>query len=195
MVVGIDEAGRGPVLGPMVVAAVQVEEKQLPMIEDVKESKQLPPAVRWRVLAEKWQYVNRAALAIIYPSSIDAYTRKKQLNHLEYKVFCLLANMFADKVIADFPENLGQQGHILFEQGADAKYPVVALASILAKVVRDYLIHLYHYAYGDFGSGYPTDPKTRQFLDQLLDLDLPIIRKSWKTVKRLKKSKRLEDFL
>jgi ribonuclease HII len=198
MVVGIDEAGRGPVIGPMIIAAVQADDSILE--HKIPDSKQLSPEARWKILKEYLPLIKRAVVVIVSPQSIDAYTRKKQLNYLEYKIVKLLANMFDDfRIIVDFPEKREPEDRIVFEQKADSRYSVVALASILAKIFRDELIEHLKLRYGDFGSGYPSDPKTREFLESLNDYDLPILRKSWKTLKKLgykvhDKVARLDEF-
>ena len=74
------------------------------------------------------------------------------------------------------------------ENRADEKYPVVSAASILAKVDRDRIIAELCEEYGDFGSGYPSDPKTQRFLREWFSKHhgfLPIVRRKWSTVKRL----------
>jgi ribonuclease HII len=68
------------------------------------------------------------------------------------------------------------------------KYPIVSAASILAKVRRDTVISELKRLYGDFGSGYPSDPKTVNFLREWILKnrgDLPILRRSWGTFRRV----------
>jgi ribonuclease HII len=77
---------------------------------------------------------------------------------------------------------------IIAEHKADSKYLVVSAASILAKVKRDRTINNLRHVYGDFGSGYPSDLRTRDFLTQWVkkfDEAPKFARKSWKTVKNL----------
>jgi len=78
---------------------------------------------------------------------------------------------------------------IVSEHKADRKYPVVSAASIIAKVERDREIAELKARYGDFGCGYPTDPKTLEFLHRLLEnfKEYPeFVRKSWKPAKRIR---------
>jgi ribonuclease HII len=86
------------------------------------------------------------------------------------------------------------RGHLPFktkvisEQKADVNYPVVAAASIVAKVRRDELISELHKKYGFFGSGYPADHRTIAFLERWVREhgELPeFARKSWKTAQRI----------
>ena len=77
---------------------------------------------------------------------------------------------------------------IISEHKADQKYPIVSAASIIAKQKRDEIIEDLHETYGDFGSGYPSDPKTRKYLKKWIMTDtsnLPIIRRTWKTFRNI----------
>lgn len=80
---------------------------------------------------------------------------------------------------------------IIPEHKADDKYAIVGAASILAKTYSDYQYDEYKKTYGDFGSGSPGDPVTRQFVWQHRHNPPPIIRQSWETYKVLSQ---LEDF-
>ena len=88
-------------------------------------------------------------------------------------------------------EMLSFKVKIISEHHADVKYLVVGAASIIAKVHRDEVINTLRERYGDLGSGYSSDPKTRRFLTHLIieQNDLPdFVRKSWKTVKRIREA-------
>ena len=77
---------------------------------------------------------------------------------------------------------------IVAEHKADSKYIPVAAASILAKVTRDRAIEKLKEAYGEIGSGYPSDPITRRFLEEYYKkhgVFPPIVRKSWKTLEKI----------
>jgi ribonuclease HII len=81
---------------------------------------------------------------------------------------------------------------IISEHKADRNYPIVSAASIIAKTERDKAIAELHEVYGDFGCGYPTDPKTLAFLKQLMEKseEYPdFVRKSWKPAKRVQTEK------
>ena len=87
---------------------------------------------------------------------------------------------------------------MVLEHKADYKYPVVAAASILAKVTRDRYIKQLHEMYGDFGSGYPSDPKTQIFLEKNWNnKSISFIRRewaSWKNIRIKHQQKRLFDY-
>lgn len=79
---------------------------------------------------------------------------------------------------------------LISEHHADRVYPVVSAASIIAKVTRDEAVAVLHQQYGDFGSGYITDPKTLDFLRQWRrthESYPPIVRVSWKTIKEIER--------
>ena len=86
MICGVDEAGKGPVMGPMVVAAVSVENAKLIEDKGFKDSKLLTPQRRnelFKLIKENYRY----AVEIIQPEEIDEYRRKNQLNLLNRKAF------------------------------------------------------------------------------------------------------------
>jgi len=77
------------------------------------------------------------------------------------------------------------------EHKADENHPLVAAASICAKVLRDARIAELHKEVGDFGSGYPSDEKTITFLKNKENMQkiLPYVRKKWKTLENIKQTK------
>jgi ribonuclease HII len=82
---------------------------------------------------------------------------------------------------------------VISEHKADSSYPVVAAASIVAKVRRDQRITELHRVYGDFGSGYPSDPKTIHFLREWMahhETFPDIVRKTWETASDILSKKR-----
>ena len=91
------------------------------------------------------------------------------------------------KYLEELLNPIGLKPKLIIEYGADRKYPVVSAASIIAKYLRDRHIEDLHRIYGDFGSGYPSDPKTLNWLRRFKDInDLPpIVRRSWSTIKKL----------
>ena len=141
----------------------------------------------------------------IEPQEIDSIVLRgkplKRLNQLEAKfVAKILEKLKPDVGYVDAPDtsperfacqiiqNLSQPIKIISEHKADQKYPVVSAASILAKQKRDEIINNLHEIYGDFGSGYPSDPKTKKFLKKWINrnrCNLPIVRRTWKTFKNI----------
>ena len=208
---GVDEAGRGPVIGPMVIAIVCIEEGKTSKLQalGVRDSKQLEPAERARLYEEIRQVADLVKYLIVQPDEIDRYVSLNRLNILEAeKTSQLVSEAVASLrdvkvVIVDSPDVnperyartvrtlLIQRGitcEIVAEHKADRKYPVVSAASIVAKYIRDSEIEKLKQTYGDFGSGYPSDPRTIRFLIEFVRKRgtlPPIVRKSWSTAQRI----------
>lgn len=207
-IAGVDDAGRGPIIGPLVIAGVLLDEKDLPKLLDlgVKDSKCLSPRRREELAAEIKKLALKYHVAMLSPAEIDRVveTGKKlhKLNRLEAqtmaKVITILkpdaAYVDASDVVADrfkfhIAENLTFKVQIISEHKADVKYPIVSAASIIAKVERDRVISELQDKYGNMGCGYATDPDTLKFLEKWVRKfgSYPdFVRKSWKPAKRLK---------
>jgi ribonuclease HII len=207
-VVGIDEAGRGAVLGPLVLCGLLIDEKDEEKLKKlgVKDSKQLTPKRR-EELAPKIEEIGSNIVIIRVPSSkIDANRKRGiNLNQIEAIKMAEIINLLEpDKAIVDAPSyNTNKFKDYLFskienkklklvsENYADETYPVVSAASIIAKVNRDEAIQELKNKVGeDFGVGYPHDPKTIGFIKKLVEKNhgmLPdYIRHTWDTVERIK---------
>lgn len=204
LICGIDEAGRGPVIGPMVMAGVVVEEKDHERLREIgaRDSKLLTPAQRERLFKEIVSTAIRYKIVVIPAAEIDKAleTKGTNLNWLEAQHQVTLINDLAPgRVYIDCPspnikaytsfihERLKwpEQVEIVCAHHADRDYPSVSAASILAKVTRDEHIERIKQEIGiDFGSGYPSDPRTVEFLEKHWN-DYPhIFRRSWAAYKR-----------
>jgi len=198
IVLGIDEAGRGPVIGPLVICGALCEETNLKKLKEigVKDSKILTPQQRENLNPLIKNIIKDFKLIKILPALLD----RENLNELEIKATASLIKKFSpQKVILDTPvPRKGIKGYlekikklvpnnevkIIGEPHADATYPIVSAASILAKVSRDKEIHKLHKKYGDFGSGYPADPKTQEFIKNW-NFYPEIVRRKWETCKEI----------
>lgn len=212
MMCGIDEAGRGPVIGPMVVAGVWLEEKdEWKLLEaKVRDSKKLIKQRRER-LAEYIRENFYHEIIVVKPEDIDALRQTMTMNKFEAYVFAKIANKKrADVYYIDAASNNEEEFkkiisslieydcHIVCEHGADDKYAVVSAASIIAKVERDRQIEkiaqeLEAKLGMPLGSGYPSDERTINFIKEWIKKfgELPpYIRKSWKTVKNIENEMR-----
>ncbi|NPE26467.1 ribonuclease HII [Methanococcoides sp. SA1] len=207
---GIDDAGRGPVIGPMTLAGVIIDEQDYPKIKalNARDSKLLTPLQR-RTIAEQLTPNFTHHIVTSSPKQIDDH---KNLNTLEAEKTANIINYLTKdldektRVIVDCPsvnieswskdvkELLENPENIILscEHKADRDHPIVGAASILAKEKREeeiYKLKLKHKI--DFGSGYPADPKTKNFLTENFDKEeySSIIRFSWNTIKKLQKAK------
>jgi len=211
LVAGVDDAGRGSVIGPLVIAGILVDENDLPKLVQlgVKDSKLLSPARREKLAAEIRRMAKKHVFVKLSPAEIDKVVEKgrklHRLNWLEAqamaKVIELLkpdvayvdaSDVLEERFKQQIMEFLPFKVEIVSEHKADRKYPVVSAASIIAKVERDREIAELKAKYGDFGCGYPTDPKTIEFLNRCLETlkGYPeFVRKSWKPAKKLKREK------
>ncbi len=211
LIAGVDEAGRGCVIGPLVVAGVMMKAEALPILLEVgvKDSKLLTPQKRELLyptilqLAEKYQTVK------VQPNEIDKVVesarRLHKLNRLEAQTMAKIVEALkpdvayidaADTVEYRFGNHIREclkiKTRIVSKHKADRIYPVVSAASIIAKVERDREVAALRALHGDFGSGYLTDEKTMVFLRTLLEKhdEYPsFVRKSWKPAKKAKSEK------
>lgn len=198
-ILGIDEAGRGPVLGPLVVAGVLINEtnEHFYFKLGVKDSKKLSFKKREyfsKVIFDEAKFIG---FSISWPNIIDEHVQTNSLNILEAKMMSQIINSISrDKtqIIIDSPQknflgvlsNYTQNiSNIKCEFKADDNYIAVSLASIVAKYTRDSLINELKLEIGDFGSGYTSDAKTIKFLKENKTFLGDIVRKSWKTYKNL----------
>ncbi len=211
LVAGVDDAGRGSVIGPLVIAGVLMKEGELPKLTElgVKDSKLLSPHRRETLAIEIKRIAQKYTVIKLSPKEIDDVVQKgrklHRLNRLEAQTMAKvietlkpdIAYVDASDVLEErfkqhILECLSFKVEIVSEHKADRKYPIVSAASIIAKVERDKEIAELTIKYGDFGCGYPTDPKTISFLQQCLEKlgEYPdFVRKSWKPAKKAKSGK------
>ncbi len=198
MICGIDEAGRGSLIGPMIICIIYLEKKDLNILDKigVKDSKKLTKHKRraiFSILSKRFKY----RIIKIEPEEIDLYVWKSSINELEIKKISEVLNedkpeeIYIDSFYnnprileVELKRRLKYNCKIVSEIRADQRYPIVSAASIIAKVIRDYEIETLKKLYGDFGSGYPSDKKTIEYIKRCIESgNLPeIVRKSWRTV-------------
>ena len=179
-ILGIDEAGRGSVLGPMVIAGVIVPEKMDKVLErmGVKDSKRLAPHRR-TILSRKLKKMFEYEIVVISAREIDELRASGvNLNEIEKNAMeSIIIKLQPEKAIVDavdvkaerFQENLCNDTgvNVVAEHKADDKYIEVSAASIIAKAERDAQIAEINKEFiksGGIGSGYPSDPTTKEFL-------------------------------
>ncbi|WOV92575.1 MAG: ribonuclease HII [Candidatus Nitrosoabyssus spongiisocia] len=206
-VCGVDEAGRGSVLGPLVVAGISIEKSKIRKLKSigVKDSKKLSAARRKILYDEIIEIVDDYEIIPIYPRSIDPIVRRHKLNALEAKYMGRIIDRLKPNISyvdscdvkpARFANTISQYVHnipVKSYHHADSRFHVVSAASILAKVTRDKFIYKLN-RYYTLGSGYPSDPITIRFLSIYVKKykTLPsFTRKSWKPVQALLKKHHL----
>jgi len=208
--IGVDEAGKGPVLGPMVAAAVRADEDDLPA--DVADSKDLTESTRESIAAAlRESAAVDIGLGVVTTDEIDAPETDMNGLTVTAQVRALgdvagdgdralvdagdvSESRFARRVRegvadggaeTDGDSESGVAIDVTAEHGADEASRLVGAASIVAKVERDSRIDALGENYDrDIGSGYPSDPTTREFLADYVDRhgNLPACaRTSWST--------------
>ena len=196
---GVDEAGKGPVLGSMFAAAVVADPADLP--DGVADSKRLAPSRREELDARIRDGCD-VGVAEIPVGRIDHPETDMNTLTVEAQATALsgvasdglagyvdagdvdrdrFGRRVADGVLAD---GEGASVDVTAEHGADDEYALVSAASIVAKVARDSHVAGLATEHGDVGSGYPSDPTTRDFLREYVHEHgvLPdCARESWQT--------------
>lgn len=208
-ILGIDEAGRGAVIGSMMIAGVCIKEKKIKIFNriGIKDSKKLTPNRR-AVLYKKIKKISEDySIKKVTADDIDTLRSKKvNLNEIEKNTMIDIINEInPDMVIVDavdvnekrfeleIKEKVGKDIIVKAEHQADDSYLSVAAASILAKVERDREIEKLQNEYNDFGdigSGYPSDERTMDFVKSFNSKEMPdFIRESWTPVQKIKDDK------
>ena len=204
LVAGIDEAGRGAALGPMVVAIFAIDRTKILELRriGVRDSKALTRSARERIFEQLMNLDAKRSYRKVEPAEIDAAVRSRGgrgLNALEVEVFReLIEEVRPQLVYIDSPyrnakrvyELIGKMEgvRVVCEVRADAKYEVVSAASIVAKVIRDRSVSEI-----GAGSGYPSDPRTRRYLREVAIRGEapPHVRRSWRSFRN---ALTLDDF-
>jgi ribonuclease HII len=211
LVAGVDDAGRGAIIGPLLIAGVLLEEKDIPKLVAlrVKDSKLLSPKRRTELSEAIRGLVLKYHVEKLWPKEIDkvvnSHIKLQKLNRLEAQTMAKVIDALKpDKAVVDASdvnearykehilESLSYKPEIISEHKADRNYPIVSAASIIAKVERDKAIAELTRKFGEMGCGYPTDQQTIAFLENWLRQygEYPdFVRKSWKPAKKLRQEK------
>ena len=215
LLAGIEEAGRGPVIGPLVMCGYLVDKKNVPELKKlgVKDSKLLSVKKRVSLISGLKKICDDFILLKLTAEEIDKLRTVTNLNRLEIERMQHIIKMFEpDRVIIDSLEVNTKKfstkvcdglkiKSLIAENFADKNHIEVAAASIMAKVHRDSEIKKLHRKHGFFGTGYPSDERTIRFLKNWIkrNKEFPdFVRKSWVTAQFIKEEKeqsKLLDFL
>lgn len=189
------------------IAGVSVREDRIGDLKDlgVRDSKLLTAHRREDLYPEIFRICDTVQTVQIGPEEIDRVVRTgrkyRRLNYLEAIYMAkVIDRLRVDEAMVDacdsaperfranILEHLRGKCGVAARHFADRDFPVVSAASVVAKVERDAAVRRLRRTFGDFGSGYPSDPKTRRFFTDWLKREegLPkFVRKSWKTWGRL----------
>lgn len=176
-VCGIDDAGRGSLLGPLVIAGVLLDRSKVKKLSrmGVRDSKRLSSARRELLYREIIKLADKYYVAKIGPQTIDRNVRKHLLNHLEARYMARVISKldpgvsYVDSCDVN-PARFGKEISMMSNQStvrsyhhADDRFAIVSAASIVAKVSRDREIAKLQKKH-NIGSGYPSDPTTIHFV-------------------------------
>lgn len=218
MVCGVDEAGRGPVIGPLVIAGVILHDETVLSKYNIRDSKKITPKRRDVLEHIIKQHAEEIEVVSIPAIDIDDMRKVMTLNEIEVFAFtkvikklhphsCYVdaADVNEKRFGEDISKSLPKSIKIISKHKADDIYPIVGAASIIAKTERDREIQkiankLEKRLNIPLGSGYPSDPLTQTFLKKWVESHgrlPPHTRKSWNTSKRIlleSKRKTLDEF-
>ena len=201
------------------MVALAVKEENIKKLEwmGVKDSKLLSSSVREELFDQIREVIEDFRIEVIEPDAIDLSLNQTEsnLNWLEADTSArLVSQLDPDKIIIDCPsinlkaykdyfanklsQAVKDKAELVVEHKADMNYVVVAAASVIAKVIRDRQVEKIKSEINiDFGSGYMSDPKTKDFLDKYHEEHRHLFRKSWRSYKNVEEKKRqsnLTDF-
>jgi len=213
-VLGIDEAGRGAIIGPLVIAGLLIKNYKEKKLKEygVKDSKKITPEKREELAKKIKELSDDYIIFKIYSKQLNLEMEKRTLNEIELVRIVQIINsfwirkpvVFVDSVEANsekFKTKIlaklkNKDVELIVENFADEKFVVVSAASILAKVERDNEIKKLHEKYGYFGSGYPSDERTIEFLKNLDEAKYgEIVRLKWNTLNKILKEKNQKNLL
>ncbi len=205
--IGIDEAGRGPVIGDLLLVIIGFNTNDLSHLETmgVRDSKELSPITRKKLFKKILEYSLIIYTASISPRTIDRFNINKIIYEQIVQGLTILSKILNPynniKIIIDeikgYDKKLRNKIYSIFanknidviiEPHADKNYVAVSAASIVAKYIRDENISVLKHLYGEMGSGYPSDQKTINWIKQIyetLEVPPPFIRLSWATLKKI----------
>ncbi|MED5275305.1 MAG: ribonuclease HII [Thermoproteota archaeon] len=198
---GVDDAGRGSMIGPLVIAGIRIEKKNISKLRKlgVRDSKKLSSKKRDLLYKEILKIVDSYHVIRIPPRTIDKYVFEHNLNHLEAKKMAeVISNLNPDISYVDSCDvnaarfgreisDLSNKSKVKSYHYADSRFVVVSAASIIAKVSRDRSIMRLNKT-SNLGSGYPSDKKSVNYVKKMVSSKKPLptsVRKSWKPVQKI----------
>ena len=201
LICGVDDAGRGSLVGPLVIAGVSLKKSKIRKLSKmgIRDSKKLTPAAREKLYKKIVKFADSYYVARIYPKTIDKSVENHGLNYLEAKYMAKVISKLKPNIsyvdscdvnpsrYGKEIDRMAKRGKIRSYHHADSRFVIVSAASIIAKVNRDKAIAKLRRKH-DLGSGYPSDTKTIEFVSDYLSKNKIVpsfVRKSWKPVKKI----------
>jgi ribonuclease HII len=205
LICGIDEAGRGSVLGPLVIAGINIKNSDIKKLEEigVRDSKALTRKKRGFLFDKILDISEFVCIYKIDCKTIDENVYQRKLNKLEGGIMStIIKYLEADIAYVDSCDvnisrytnylksnlDLNNNTSIIAMHKADRMNPAVSAASIIAKVTRDREIQILEENFQNIGSGYPSDQKTMCFIHNWIKeyKEFPnFVRKSWRPVREI----------
>lgn len=216
LICGIDEAGRGSVLGPLVIAGINIKNSDIKKLEEigVRDSKALTRKKRGFLFDKILDISEFVCIYKIDCKTIDENVYQRKLNKLEGGIMStIIKYLEADVAYVDSCDvninrytnylksnlDLNNNTSIIAMHKADRMNPAVSAASIIAKVTRDREIQILEENFQNIGSGYPSDKKTMYFIHNWIKeyKEFPnFVRKSWRPVREIIcKQSKIYDFI
>lgn len=209
---GVDEAGRGSVIGPLVVAGISIGRYGISRLHKlgIRDSKKLTPKARANFFGNIVQIANSLYVSKFHCHEVDSYVFFNGLNELEAIGMAeVINNIDAARVYVDACDiNLERyknsikkylwtpKPRIYCLHHADCSNVVVSAASIVAKIIRDNEVQSIRKIYDDIGSGYPSDKKTMYFIKKWVTRYKAaphFARKSWRPLRIMLESESTEE--
>ncbi|MDO8556675.1 MAG: ribonuclease HII [Nanoarchaeota archaeon] len=207
-VLGIDEAGRGPLIASMFIVGAMFVEEDLPMLKSlgVKDSKLLLHEKRIFLDKEIRKIAKKIKVIEVSAAEIDKAVDSKEgmnLNWLEaVKQAEIINELKPDRVVIDCPstnikkyreyllnlvdDKLKKTMEVIVEHKADQNYVECSSASVVAKCAREESLNVLRKTVKEeFGSGYPSDPVTKEFVKKHWKKYPKIFRHSWSTYQKV----------
>ena len=216
LICGIDEAGRGSVIGPLVIAGISIENSNIEKLAGIggRDSKTLTRKKRNFLFFKILDLSEFICLYKVDCKTIDENVYQRNLNKLEGGIMStIIKHMAADIAYVDscdvninrytnyLKSNLDLKNNtsIIAMHKADRINPAVSAASIIAKVIRDREIEMLEENFQNIGSGYPSDKKTMYFINTWIKeyKEFPdFVRKSWRPIREITcKQSKMYDFI
>jgi ribonuclease HII len=183
VIAGVDEAGRGPLAGPVVAAAVVLSRGT--RIEGVRDSKKVPEQEREKLFKQIVLHAFCLGIGSVDAEEIDE-TNILRATHKAMRQAVGALYCSPDAVLVDGGSIPGLAVAQVPVIKGDAKSASIAAASIVAKVVRDRIMRRYHLLYPAYGFEKHKGYATREHLNSLRRLGpCPLHRKSFDGVQTL----------